>query len=148
MGDISRHRDIFLNTREATPAILLNKCRIAADDLTYLELGNYLTDVSQFRDPATYIFGKQKIWRERILPELGDNTALIRGLMAELGNLAAAALLAARRPKNAVLGAALGALPAFVSNDLLAEIAGLDDWIDRMFGKPLERTIGDRRNRT
>jgi hypothetical protein len=124
MGDISRHRDIFFNTREAIPPLLLNKCRIAADDLTYLELGNYLTDVSQFRDPVTYIFAKQKIWRERILPKVEDKAAFIRGLVALAGNAAAAALLAARRPKNAAIGAALGILPAFVSNDLLAGIAG------------------------
>jgi hypothetical protein len=96
---------------------------------------------------TNHYFAKQKIWRERILPEVGDKAAFIRGLVALAGHAVAAALLAAGRPKNAAIGAALGVLPAFVSNDLLAGIAGLDDWIDRMFEKPIERATGDGRKR-
>src|SRR5262245_16802749 len=136
-----------MNTRKVIPRSLLDKGRITEEDLTYLELGNYLTDVSQFRDPVVYIFAKQKIWRERILPEVGNKADLIRGLTALASNAAAAALLAAGRPKNAGIGAVLGLLPAFVSNDMLAGIFGLDDWIDRMFGKPIERAAGDGRKR-
>lgn len=147
MGDISRHRDIYFNTRDAVPPDLLAACKLTAGDLTYLELGNYLTDVSQFRDPVTYIFAKQKIWRERIIPQVADKSGLLRGLTALAGNAAAAALLARGRPKNAAIGAAVGLLPALVSNEMLAGIFGLDDWIDRMFGKPIERSPANRRQR-
>ncbi len=91
MGDISRHRDIFLFTRETVPVAFLDNAKLTADDLTYLELGNYLTDVSQFRDPVTYIFAKQRIWREFVIPAVQDKTQLLRGLAA----LGAAAALAA-----------------------------------------------------
>ena len=65
MGDIAWHRDIFLNTREAIPPEVLNRAKLTLDDLTYLELGNYLTDVSQFRGaPVFYIFAKQRKWRD------------------------------------------------------------------------------------
>ncbi|TDD22918.1 hypothetical protein E1218_18560 [Kribbella turkmenica] len=54
MGDISRHLDIFLSTRAAIPAGLLADAGLTVADLTYVELGNFLTDVSQFRDPVAY----------------------------------------------------------------------------------------------
>jgi hypothetical protein len=149
VGDISRHRDIYLNTRGAIPADLLARARVPAGDLTYLELGNYLTDVSQFRDPVSYIFAKRKVWQEKVLPQAEGTKDLIRGLTLLAGHAAASALLVAGRPKNAALAGALGALPALlVSNDLLAGLVGIDDWIDRMLGKPIERVQGDARRRT
>lgn len=148
MGDISRHRDIYLNTREAIPIQLLGRCRIARADLTYLEMGNYLTDVSQFRDPVTYIFAKQRVWREKILPRTGDKGTLLRVLSALAAYATAVPLLGAGRTKNAALAATLGVLPSLVSNDRLAGILGLDDWVDRMLGKPIELTPGKRRRRS
>jgi hypothetical protein len=157
MGDISRHRDIFFNTQEAIPTSLLDKCKLAAADLTYLELGNYLTDVSQFRDPVSYIFAKQRIWRDVIRPKTRDKASLARGLAA----LAAIASLAASQivkeltsgvaseiakytgPVLAGAGAVLAALPT----DTYAELGGADDWIDQMLGTPIERTIGDPKKR-
>jgi hypothetical protein len=145
MGDISRHRDIFLNTRRAIPPALLAKCKLAPGDLTYLELGNYFTDVSQFRDPVTYIFAKQRVWRDKILPKVQRKSELVRALTALIANAGAAALLVAGRPKNAGVAAVIGALTGFVSNDLLADVFGLDDWIDKMLGNPFERVNGTKR---
>jgi hypothetical protein len=153
MGDISRHRDIFLNLREAIPASLLEKCKLTVADLTYLEMGNYLTDVSQFRDPVMYIFAKQRIWREFILPEAAKKAEVFRGL----GILAGAASLAAGQvlkeltsgvtsqiakyagPALAGLGGALAVLPT----DTYAMIGGAVSWIDKMFGTPIEEIPGD-----
>jgi hypothetical protein len=157
MGDISRHRDIFLFTREAIPASLLGKCKLNAAELTYLELGNYLTDVSQFRDPVTYIFAKQRIWRDFILPKVADKARLYRGLAALAG---AASLAAGQAVKEATSGAAseiakytgpvlagAGGIIAILPTDTYAGIGGADDWIDQMFGTPIERTIGDPKKR-
>ena len=157
MGDISRHRDIYFHTREVTPADLLARCNLSRNELTYLELGNYLTDVSQFRDPVTYIFAKQRIWRDFILPKVRDKTAALR-ILSALG--ASASIAAAEAVKKfttgdvakygpyvgAVLGGA-GALIAAMPTDILADIGGADEWIDKMFGTPFERTIGDLKKR-
>ncbi len=156
MGDISRHRDIYLNTREAIPAALLDKCKLKKSDLTYLEMGNYLTDVSQFRDPVMYIFSKQRIWREFILPKVGERTETPKVIAALIG---AAGLLSGELLKRLTSGipsdigkygptvAALGGLLAAVPDDLIARIIGADDWIDKMFGTPIEKTIGDPKKR-
>ena len=56
MGDSARQWDIFLTAKEAIPPEVLSRANSPLDDLTYLELESYLTDVSQFRDPAFYIF--------------------------------------------------------------------------------------------
>src|SRR5919106_45301 len=157
MGDISRHRDIFLNLREAIPATLLEKCNLVKADLTYLEMGNYLTDVSQFRDPVMYIFSKQRIWREFIIPEVAKKAEVYRGLavLAGAASLAAAQVIKELTsgttsqiakyagPALAGLGGALAALPT----DTYAGIGGADDWIDKMFGTPIERTTGDLKKR-
>lgn len=155
MGDISRHRDIFLFTRESVPADLLARNQLTASDLTYLELGNYLTDVSQFRDPVVYIFAKQRIWRDIILPRTGesDRVRLARALGAAG---AAAALGASQYLKDKLsdaggtaaetvggLLAGAGALLAALPNDLYAGIGGADEWIDGMFGVPLNQIPGD-----
>lgn len=143
MGDISRHRDIYLNTRGAIPPTLLARCQLTRADLTYLEMGNYLTDVCQFRDPVTYIFAKRRVWRDKILPKVGGSAGsqVIQGLIA-LAALATSALLA-KEKKGAYAALPLAVLPlqALASNrlsDALAGVAGLDGWIDRMLGKPFE----------
>ena len=150
MGDISRHRDIFLFTRGAVPAQLLDGAGLATGDLTYLELGNYLTDVSQFRDPVTYIFAKKRVWRDFVIPGARDKVALLRALSA-LG--AGAALAASQYLKSLTSGtaadvvegsgiglAALGGILAALPTDTYADLAGADEWIDTLFGTPLERT--------
>jgi hypothetical protein len=157
MGDISRHRDIYLNTREVIPPALLGRCRLSRADLTYLEMGNYLTDVSQFRDPVTYIFAKQRIWREFVLPGARDEALLYRAL----GGLAALAGAAAAKYREEFASgtlaevvkytgagvAVLGGLATILPSDTYAGIGGADDWIDQMFGTPIERTIGDPKKR-
>ena len=151
MGDISRHRNIFFNTRGAIPPALLSAAHVSATDLTYLELGNYFTDVSQFRDPVFYIFSKQSIWREFVLPKLAEKKLKdvitldqLRGLSLAAGT-AAGTLLARNHPKLAALAGALGLAPALISNNLIAGLLGIDDWIDRMFGVPFERLGGSRK---
>jgi hypothetical protein len=150
MGDISRHRDIFLFTRESVSPQLLNGARLAAGDLTYLELGNYLTDVSQFRDPVTYIFAKQRVWRERVIPTARDKAMAARviGALAGAAALGAAQYLkgltsgkAADAIEGAGIGlATLGGILAVLPTDTYADIVGADEWIDGLFGTPLDRT--------
>jgi hypothetical protein len=153
MGDISRHRDIYLNTRAVLPAALLARCKLSQADLTYLELGNYLTDVSQFRDPVTYIFAKQRIWRDMILPKTADKAMPLRvlGALAGAASLAASQLLKDRvsgvggdiiKVAGPVLAGAGGIL-ALIPSDTLADIGGADEWIDAMFGTPIEQMGGD-----
>jgi hypothetical protein len=158
MGDISRHRDIFLNTREVIPASLLAKCKLGVADLTYLEMGNYLTDVSQFRDPVFYIFSKQRIWREFVIPEAGDKVKLLRGLSALAALAGVGSTVASQKVSmpdwlsevskygRAVVALAGGVL-AVLPTDTYAGLVGADDWIDRMFGTPIERTEGDLKKR-
>ncbi len=59
MGDISTHADIshFVagQIQLAAPAAL-----VPAEHYAYLEFGNYLTDVSQFRDPVAHHAGRVK----------------------------------------------------------------------------------------
>ncbi|MFI6393948.1 hypothetical protein [Nonomuraea sp. NPDC050540] len=137
------------------PPGLLERSRLTAADLTYLELGNYLTDVSQFRDPVSYLFAKQRVWREKIIPKAADSTKvqLLRGL----GALSSLAVLGAtQKLKDLTSGtaadltsyggaAAAGVLAILASlpTDVLAALGGADDWIDEMLGTPLERTPGD-----
>ncbi len=147
MGDIARHRDIFLNTRESLPPDLLRRCKFAEGDLTYLELGNYFTDVSQFRDPVFYFYAKHTIWRENILPGVNDNTIaqLAKAGTALLAAGLSAAAFAALEGKWKALGLIPGAaLPALAAgnnniNDMLAGWQGVDDWLDGMLGKPIDQ---------
>ena len=150
MGDISRHRDIFLFTRESVPAPVLDGVRLTQDDLTYLELGNYLTDVSQFRDPVTYIFAKRRVWHDKVIPKTRDKLALARGLLA-LGSIAA--LLGSQAVKEITSGTlediaegtgitlgTLAGILAALPSDTYADLGGADTWIDTLLGTPIERT--------
>ncbi|HEV3001472.1 MAG TPA: hypothetical protein VGW75_12095 [Solirubrobacteraceae bacterium] len=58
MGEVLRHAEIFHNTRERIGTLRPD------EDYTYLELGNYLTDVSQFRDPFAHMSAKRTIWQQ------------------------------------------------------------------------------------
>ena len=146
MGDIARHRDIFLNTREAVPLDLLSRCRLSRDELTYLELGNYFTDVSQFRDPVFYLYAKHTVWREEVLPAAGEHWgANVTKMVLHLLVLGAVAALAYSEGKTKALAplAALGS-PLIKAGDrlinaALADFKDVDDWIDRMLGMPIEK---------
>ena len=152
MGDISRHRDIYLHTRDITPQDLLDKCKLSRGELTYLELGNYLTDVSQFRDPVSYIFSKRRIWNKDIIPKVSDKAGAYRalGALAGMASVAAGEVIksvnsgvpaqVAQYTEPAV--ATLGALLLILPTETYADIAGADDWIDKMFGIPAERAAG------
>ena len=147
MGDIARHRDIFLNTREGVPADVLARCGFTPADLTYLELGNYFTDVSQFRDPVFYLFAKQTVWREKVLPGADKNGLLTAakaiGQLLALGGAAALERLTDGPVKaSALLPLSLSPILAGLNNqinDLAADLIGVDEWIDRMLGKPVDK---------
>src|SRR6188508_1293470 len=139
MGDISRHRDIFLNTRDAIPSDLLGRCRLSRGDLTYLELGNYFTDVSQFRDPVFYLYAKQTVWREEVLPGATDDNLLTGlkalGHLAALGGAAALASSESDRLKalaipTALLSPLLKALNSNINDFAAASIMDVDEWLD------------------
>ncbi len=143
MGDISRHRDIYLNTREAIAPTLLARCQLTRADLTYLEMGNYLTDVCQFRDPVTYIFAKRRVWRDKILPKVGGNWKTVLLRLASIAAAFAASAILAEKKKGAYALLPVAVIPALGLthdrlNDALAGVAGLDGWIDKMLGKPFE----------
>lgn len=57
MGEILRHAEIFRNTHRLAGPLR------PAEKFTYLELGNFLTDVSQFRDPFAHLSAKHNVWR-------------------------------------------------------------------------------------
>jgi hypothetical protein len=149
MGDISRHRDIYLFTRDTVPAQVLDGVRISRGDLTYLELGNYLTDVSQFRDPVTFIFAKRRIWNDKIIPQTSDALVaarVIAGLVAVAAPVATHYLkdLTSGTAADVVEGAGIGVgalagLLALLPAGLVADLAGADTWIDALLGMPLER---------
>jgi hypothetical protein len=58
MGDVRTHREIYETfIRPHVPP---------GDDPIYVELGNFLTDVSQFRDPWAHVGGKAAAWRDGV----------------------------------------------------------------------------------
>lgn len=149
MGDIARHRNIFFNIRDAIPPSLLDKASISRTELTYLEFGNFMTDVSQFRDPVWYILAKRTVWQEKVLEGASTGSIIARSLAAAL---AGAGAIGARKFDNSVLStgsaiaAAAGAVGALaLSPDNLADLLGLDDWIDKLFGVPFIAPSGQRR---
>ena len=58
MGEILRHAEIHHDTREKLAGLRTD------EEYTYLELGNFLTDVSQFRDPFANMLAKRTIWAQ------------------------------------------------------------------------------------
>ncbi len=58
MGDIRTHRLIY-------ETFIRGHLPDGVDPI-YVELGNYLTDVSQFRDPWAHVGGKASVWRENV----------------------------------------------------------------------------------
>src|SRR5918995_209506 len=96
MGDVSRHRDIFLASRDAVPDARLGPAGLTRSDLTYVELGNYLTDVSQFRDPVSFIFTKRRIWRDKVIQRVADRYPIPRAAIAAIGGAVLAGTTAAQ----------------------------------------------------
>ncbi len=137
MGDIARHRNIYFNTRDAIPRALLDRASIRYEDLTYLEYGNFLTDVSQFRDPVWYILAKRTIWKENVLPGAGEIATPARIALAALGGIGAIVSQALGKSKLAGASALGGLLGAAISPQILAELLDLGDWLDQMLGVPL-----------
>ncbi len=56
MGDLHRHAEIFRHVHSAVAPLRPD------EDYVCLELGNYLTDVSQFRDPFAHMLAKRTVW--------------------------------------------------------------------------------------
>lgn len=146
MGDIARHRNIFLNTREQLPPLLLDRVGVKREDLTYLEMGNFLTDVSQFRDPVWYILAKRTIWQDHVLSEASEVTTPARAAIAAAGG-AVALIAAATGHRRVATASALAGLVGLlgITPDALAGLLGLDDWVDKMLGVPLKGPKGRRR---
>ena len=67
MGELRRHAEINSHVQAALRQIRPD------EDYTCLELGNYFTDVSQFRDPFAQMFGKKEVWAQAMgqIPILG-----------------------------------------------------------------------------
>jgi hypothetical protein len=146
MGDIARHRNIYFNTRGAIPPRVLDAAGVTRKDLTYLEFGNFMTDVSQFRDPVWYILAKRTIWQERVLGGTSEITTPVRLALAALGSAGAVLALLDDKPGLAAGSAAATAIGALgITPDLLADLIELDDWVDKMLGQPLIGPKGQRR---
>jgi hypothetical protein len=110
MGDLHRHAEIFEHVQQAL-------ARIRPDeDYICLELGNYLTDVSQFRDPFAQMKAKRMIWRKGY----GDLPLFLKviGVIPVVGTVVIEAVL-----------------------DFKVE---LDEWLDMMLGshKPAAKRHG------
>ncbi|MCU1431799.1 MAG: hypothetical protein JWP95_904, partial [Actinotalea sp.] len=56
MGDLHRHAEVFWHVQQAVTQIRPD------EDYLCLEIGNYLTDVSQFRDPFAHMLAKRTVW--------------------------------------------------------------------------------------
>jgi hypothetical protein len=61
MGDIGTHAEISKFVI-AQARRVISDADIRAADYTFLELGNFLTDVSQFRDPPSYHRAREQAW--------------------------------------------------------------------------------------
>jgi hypothetical protein len=83
MGDVRTHFTVTSFVRQQLekelPAGILT-----ARDYTYLELGNFLTDVSQFRDPPAHHKARDEIWHlalgKGVIPIFGPLLVLIFGV--------------------------------------------------------------------
>jgi len=62
MGDIGTHKEVVLHMIPQLQQIS------AAENYTYVEFGNFLTDVSQFRDPVAFLNAKPLLKLGRLIP--------------------------------------------------------------------------------
>lgn len=83
MGDLHRHAEVFEHAHGALKTIRPN------EDYICLELGNYLTDVSQFRDPWAHMLAKRTVWAEA----KGTGALWWLGLIPVIGTIAVEAIL-------------------------------------------------------
>lgn len=58
MGEILRHAEIFKNTRDKIGDLRPD------EEYVFIELGNFLTDISQFRDPFANMSAKRTLWKK------------------------------------------------------------------------------------
>lgn len=58
MGEILRHFNIYRNTFDQI------KKKYPHNEFTFIELGNFLTDISQFRDPYANFNAKKLVWEK------------------------------------------------------------------------------------
>lgn len=99
MGDLHRHAEIARHVIDACAKLRPD------EDYVCIELGNYLTDVSQFRDPFAHMYAKRQVWSQ----SKSTGALFWLGLIPVFGTLAVEAIL-----------------------DFAID---LDEWIDRLLGK-------------
>lgn len=83
MGDLHRHAEVFEHAHKALVGIRPD------EEYICLELGNYLTDVSQFRDPYAHMLAKRTVWAEA----RGTGALKWLGLIPVIGTIAVEAIL-------------------------------------------------------
>lgn len=69
MGDIESHAKMTAHV--AGGLLLTPQAQFLANYLFFIELGNYLTDVSQFRDPTAHYHGKLSVLRDTLASGTG-----------------------------------------------------------------------------
>src|SRR5262245_16791035 len=62
MGDTATHDEIY---HSSVKSVLSPALPGKDGDAIFFEVGNYLTDVSQLRDPFAHFLGKIAIWKEQ-----------------------------------------------------------------------------------
>lgn len=109
MGDLHRHAEIARHVIDACAKLRPD------EDYVCIELGNYLTDVSQFRDPFAHMYAKRQVWSQ----SKSTGALFWLGLIPVIGTLAVEAIL-----------------------DFAVD---LDEWINRLLGehKPAAKRHGE-----
>ncbi|MEU7524257.1 hypothetical protein AB0A74_00825 [Saccharothrix sp. NPDC042600] len=109
MGDLHRHAEIFRHVHAVVSPLR------PGEDYICLEMGNYLTDISQFRDPFALMYGKRIVWQR------GLSESIVLSVLQVFP----------------VIG-------LLTSEAVLNWAVDLDEWIDRMFGvhEPPEQRHG------
>ncbi|WAZ26960.1 hypothetical protein STRCI_008651 [Streptomyces cinnabarinus] len=85
MGDLDSHAHCSVYTAGQLDAALPSGWLPSAFS-TYLEVGNFLTDLSQFRDPFGYLLGRQTAEREvgRVTKQVADFDLWVDNMFGEL----------------------------------------------------------------
>jgi len=77
MGDITTHFNISAKVRARLAAVRPN------EQYPFIELGNWLTDFSQFKDPTAYTGAKLTVWRRGRAAKFGLRVPLIADLVVD-----------------------------------------------------------------
>ncbi len=118
MGEIMRHAEVFHNTMEKIGSLRTD------EEFTYLELGNFLTDISQFRDPFAHMMAKRTIWRE-----------IVQVLWEEIEQrLGGEIVRAFRHPSTGYSGGRPYNSPGNLEGLILGGV-GIDDWVNQLMGE-------------